>query len=94
MINLAPIPSELSLNAGGSRSTEDLPRNLLNSFTNRSKVLQQKREIHAFKEGNWPEDHGQLTRSWGRNQGVVGAVCTERHCGFKFGMNRLEFCFK
>ena len=26
--------------------------------------------------------------------GIMGAVCTERHCGFKFGMNRLEFCCK
>ena len=24
----------------------------------------------------------------------MGAVCTERHCGFKSRMNRLEFCFK
>ena len=24
----------------------------------------------------------------------MGAVCTERHCGFKSGLNRLEFCFK
>ena len=30
---------------------------MLNSFTNRSKVEEQKREIHAFKEGNRPEDH-------------------------------------
>ena len=26
--------------------------------------------------------------------GVVEAVCTERHCGSKSGMNRLEFRFK
>ena len=26
-----------------------------NSFTNRSKVEEQRREIHAFKEENWPE---------------------------------------
>ena len=24
----------------------------------------------------------------------MGAVCIERHCGFKSGLNRLEFCFK
>ena len=24
----------------------------------------------------------------------MGAVCTEQHCGFKSGMNRLEFRFK
>ena len=26
--------------------------------------------------------------------GIVGAVCTERHCGFKSGLIRLEFRFK
>ena len=33
------------------------------AFTNRSKVEEQRREIHAFKEGNWSEDHGSLERS-------------------------------
>ena len=47
---------------------------MLNSFTNRSKVEEQRREIHAFKEGNWPEDHGQLKRSWGLINGIVGGV--------------------
>ena len=28
------------------------------SFTNRLKVQEQRREIHAFKEENWPEDRG------------------------------------
>ena len=35
-----------------------------------------------------------MTRLWGRNQSVVGAVCTERHCGVKSGMIRLEIRFK
>ena len=50
-INPAPIPSESSLNAGGTRWTRDLPRNSLNFFTSWSKVEEQRREIHAFKEG-------------------------------------------
>ena len=74
VINPAPIASQLSLNAGGSRWTRDLPRNFLNSFTNRSKVEEQRREIHAFKEGNWPEDRGSLERSRRRFARVVGAV--------------------
>ena len=74
MINPAPIPSELSLNTGGSRWTKDLPRNLVNSFTNRSRVEEQKREIHAFKEGNWAQNCGHWKRSWALFEGVVGAV--------------------
>ena len=31
-------------------------------------------EIHAFKVGNWPEDRGQLKRSWGLIHGFVGAI--------------------
>ena len=73
-INPTPIASQSSLNAGGSRCTRDLPRNLLSSFTNRSKVEEERMKIHAFKEGNWPEDRGQLMRSWGRNSCVVEAV--------------------
>ena len=38
VINPAPIASQSSLNAGGSRGTRDLPQNSLKSFTNRSKV--------------------------------------------------------
>ena len=59
-INPAPIASQLSLNAGGSRFTRDLPRNSLNSFTNRSKVQKKGRSTWVFKErigpkivGNW-----------------------------------------
>ena len=33
-----------------------------------------KKEIHAFKEGNWSEDRGSLERSWRRFARVVGAV--------------------
>ena len=58
MINPAPIPSELSLNAGGSRLTKDLPRNFLNSFTNRSKVEEQRRNTWVLKKKlarrSWP----------------------------------------
>ena len=50
VINPAPIPSESSLNAGGTRRTKDLPRNSLNFFTSRSKVEEQRREIHALKK--------------------------------------------
>ena len=54
--------------------TLDLPRNLLNFFTSRSKVEEQRRGVHAFKEGNWPKDHGSLERSWRRFARGVGAV--------------------
>ena len=84
MINPAPIPSELSLNAGGSRKTEDLPQNSLNSFTNRSKVEEQKRRIHAFKGkirldvmGHWSGCGGVLHGSWKR---------------FHLARMRLQFC--
>ena len=48
-INPAPIASQSSLNARGSRCTRDLPRNSLNSFTNRSKVKEQKENTWLFK---------------------------------------------
>ena len=73
-INPAPIASQSSLNAGGSRWTRDLPRNLLNSFTNRSKVENKEGRIHRFYRENWPEDRGQLKRLWERFCGVVGAI--------------------
>ena len=68
-INPAPIASQSSLNVGGSRWNRDLPRNSLNSFTNRSKVEEQRREIHAFKEGNWPEFVGHWSGRGGDLQG-------------------------
>ena len=40
-INPAPIASQSSLNAGGSQGIIDLPQNLLNFFSNRSKVEEQ-----------------------------------------------------
>ena len=55
VINPAPIASQSSLNAGGTRWTRDLPRNSLNFFTSRSKVEEQRRSTWVFKEGNWPE---------------------------------------
>ena len=58
----------------GITITRDLPQNSLNSFTNGSKVQEQKREIHTLKEGNWSEDRGSLERSWRRFARVVGAV--------------------
>ena len=48
----------------------------------------------AFKKGNWPEDHGQLTRSWGRFSSVVEAVSIAWLCGFKSAGKELEFRFK
>ena len=48
VINLAPIASQSSLNAGGTGRTRDLPRNLFNFFTSRSKVKNKERRIHAF----------------------------------------------
>ena len=61
---------------------------------NRSKVEEQRRKIHAFKEGNWPEDRGQLMRSWGRFSSVVEAVYVAWLCGFKSAVNKLEFRFE
>ena len=49
VINPTPIASQSSPNAGGSRWTRDLPRNLLNSFTNRSKVEEQRENTWVFK---------------------------------------------
>ena len=59
-INPAPIASQLSLNAGGSRRTLDFAPNSLNCFTNQSKVENEKRDTSSFK-GNfarffWPFD--------------------------------------
>ena len=48
VINPAPIASQSSLNAGGTRLTRDLPRNLLNFFTSRSKVKEQEKEYMSF----------------------------------------------
>ena len=36
--------------------------------------LKNKGRIHGFLKGNWPEDRGQLKRSWGLINGVVGEV--------------------
>ena len=73
VINPAPIPSELSLNAGESWWTKDLPINSLNSFTNRSKVKKKGRSTWVFKErigpkivGNWRGCGGVLQGSWER----------------------------
>ena len=74
VINPAPTASQSSLNAGGTRWTRDLPRNSFNFFTSRSKVEEQRREIHAFKEGNWARNRGHWKRSWALFEGVVGAV--------------------
>ena len=64
MINSAPIASQSSLNVGESRLTRDLSRNMLNSFMNRSKVEEQRRQIHAFKVEFLARFLGRLMRSW------------------------------
>ena len=76
VINPAPIASQSSLNVGGTRWTRDLPRNSLNFFTSRSKVEEQRREIHGFKEkfkleivGDGGDRGGGLMASRGRFHG-------------------------
>ena len=48
VINPAPIASQLSLNAGESGRTYDFAPNLLNCFTNQSKVKRKEGRIHRF----------------------------------------------
>ena len=71
MINPASIGSQSSLNAGGSRRTQDLVQKLLNSFTIQSRVKIQGGEEHRFiekvrencgpsdsvKTDRWPRSH-------------------------------------
>ena len=48
VINSTPIGSQSSLNAGGSRRTQDLALKLLNSFTIQSRVKLKTREYIDF----------------------------------------------
>ena len=73
-INPAPIALQSSLIVGGSRWTRDLPRNFLNSFTNRSKIQEQERNISVFKEKF-------SSISWAI-EAVVGADLKRRGGGF------------
>ena len=74
VINPAPIASQLSLNAGGTRWTRDLHRNSLNFFTSRSKVEEQKRGKYML-----------LTRELGPKswpiEAIVGVVWGRRGSG-------------
>ena len=54
-INPNPIASQSSLNAGGSRRTQDFAPNFLNCLTNQSKVEEQRREYIGFKEDFGPK---------------------------------------
>ena len=92
MINPAPIASQLSLNAGGTRWTRDLPRNSLNFFTSRSKVKEQRRTTWVFK--------GELARRSWPIEAIVGAEFMRRGSdslgmgrGFNSATNQLEFDF-
>ena len=49
MINPAPIGSQSSLNAGGSRRTQDFAQKSLNFFTIQSRVEIQKKNIDIYK---------------------------------------------
>ena len=93
-INPARIASQSSLNAGELGWTRDLPRNSLNSFTNRSKVKNKEKEYIGFKEKNWPEDRGHWKRSWVSFEGVVGTIPWARLRGFNSAKNQLGFRFK
>ena len=89
-INPSPIASQSSLNAGGSRWTRELPRNSLNSFTNRSKFGEQREEYIGFK--------GEISpKSWAI-EAIVEAVWWRRggnfvsiDRGFNCAMNRWWF---
>ena len=74
VINPAPIPLELSLNEEGSRWTKDLPRNSLNSFTNRSK-LEVSKGVHGFLKRKLGLESWVIER-------VVRAVFKRRGSGF------------
>ena len=69
--NPAPIGSRLNLNVGESWWTQDLPSNLLNSFTKRSKV-KERREEHQFLKRNSCEKSGPFdpvrVDSWPRSR--------------------------
>ena len=60
MINPTPIGSQLSLNVGESRRTQDLAQKLLNSFMIQSRVKIQGEEEHRFiekfRENRGPSD--------------------------------------
>ena len=62
-INPAPIALQLSRNAGGSQRTYYFAPNLLNCFTNQSKVEEIRRATLSFKRGFGPEHSGRLMRS-------------------------------
>ena len=83
VINPAPIASQSSLNAGGTRWTRDLPRNSLNFFTSRSKVKEQRRSTWLFKEeidpkivANWSDRGRRLRASRERflGRGIVASI--------------------
>ena len=73
-INPAPIASQSSLNAGGSRWIRDLPQNSHNSFMNRSKVEEQRKNTWLFKGEISPK----IVADW-RGRGVE---LMHRGCGF------------
>ena len=54
-INPAPIASQSSLNAGDHEEHKTFLKIRLISFTNLSKVEEQRREYIAFKEDFWPK---------------------------------------
>ena len=76
VINPAPIASQSSVYAGGSRWTRDLPRNSLNFFTSRSKVKFEREKYIGLKEeiglrivGNGCDRGGGLMTSRGQFRG-------------------------
>ena len=89
-INPAPIASQSSLNARGSRWTRDLPKIRLIYFTNWSKVEEQEEEHRFLKrilaQKSWPFDAVVGEIWWGRGSDSLG-----RHRGFNLATNRAGF---
>ena len=95
VINPAPIASQSSLNAGRTRWNRDLPRNLLNFFTSRSKVEEQRRNTWVFKEEIGPKIVGNgggrghcLKASWERFLGVRMPLQFRNKNDFNFASTR------
>ena len=75
MINSTKIALQLSLNAGRSKCTRNLPRNLLNSLHVSIKSRGTREKIHGFLKGN-------LVQKLRPFDAVVGANCRRRGGGF------------
>ena len=86
-INPAPIASQSSLNAGGSRRTRDLPQNSLNSLHESIKSLENKKGEYMLLKGNFARNFRPFDAVMGANRWRRGGDFTWRHRGFNPTMN-------